>query len=478
MIGSSLVLTVLGTFVMMAIWGINLERMSLGALIVVLGEIVDNSIVVAEGTAMRLKKGMERRQAVIEGAAQSAWPLLGATVVAIMAFYPIFASTSGAGEYCRTLFIVVAISLILSWLLAMTLTPLQCFDMLPTPKEGGTADDPYGGGLYRLYRAFLESAVRYRWFTIASMVGLLIVAVFAFGKVEQLFFPDASMAKFMIDYWAPEGTRIQQVSSDLKRLEQKLLSDKRVESVNTFIGGGPPRFYLPVSPEAPNPSYAQLVVNMHSFRDVDALIADLNPWVTENVREALVPVRKYGVGPSHTWRFEACPLSELCGRDSHDFKARVPPRGSRCRCDSNLFNTGTFECRRRFNALLPEDERKNGEREDETHTSMFVTLIAFRSYTPSPSFDAYSMCPGSRMMMLTSGCRSLALTLSILRYFGDRSQIEIAPSAFLLSSIMSSSSRSIATGSVPIMICLGEKTYRLVGAKGPPCHTARNPSMI
>ena len=304
MIGSSLVLTVLGTFVMMAIWGINLERMSLGALIVVLGEIVDNSIVVAEGTAMRLKKGMERGQAVIEGAAQSAWPLLGATVVAIMAFYPIFASTEGAGEYCRTLFIVVAISLLLSWLLAMTLTPLQCFDMLPTPKEGGTAGDPYTGRLYRGYRAFLEAAVRYRWFTIASMVGLLIVAVFAFGKVEQLFFPDASMAKFMIDYWAPEGTRIQQVSADLKRLEQKLLSDKRVESVNAFIGGGPPRFYLPVSPEAPNPSYAQLVVNMHSFRDVDALIADLTPWVTENLREALVPLRKYGVGPSNTWRFE------------------------------------------------------------------------------------------------------------------------------------------------------------------------------
>ena len=305
MIGSSLVLTILGTFVVMAAWGIDLQRMSLGALIVVLGEIVDNSIVVAEGTAMRIKKGMERGQAVLEGAALSAWPLFGATVVAIMAFYPIFASTANAGEYCRTLFIVVAISLLLSWLLAMTLTPLQCFDMLPAPKEGGAAGDPYAGGIYRGYRALLESAVRYRWFTIASMVALLIVAVLGFGKVERLFFPDSSMPKFMIDYWAPEGTRIQQVAADLKRLEQKLLSDKRVESVNTFIGAGPPRFYLPVSPELPNPSYAQLIVNMHSFRDVDGLIADLKPWITENMREALVPIRKYGVGPSHTWSFEA-----------------------------------------------------------------------------------------------------------------------------------------------------------------------------
>ena len=305
MIGSALVLTILGTFVVMAAWGIDLQRMSLGALIVVLGEIVDNSIVVAEGTAMRIKKGMERNQAVLEGAALSAWPLLGATVVAIMAFYPIFASTANAGEYCRTLFIVVAISLLLSWLLAMTLTPLQCFDMLPVPKESGAAGDPYAGGIYRSYRALLESAVRYRWFTIASMVTLLIVAVLGFGKVERLFFPDSSMPKFMIDYWAPEGTRIQQVAADLKRLEQKLMSDKRVESVNTFIGAGPPRFYLPVSPELPNPSYAQLIVNMHSFRDVDGLIADLKPWINENMREALVPIRKYGVGPSNTWSFEA-----------------------------------------------------------------------------------------------------------------------------------------------------------------------------
>jgi len=305
MIGSALVLTILGTFVVMAAWGIDLQRMSLGALIVVLGEIVDNSIVVAEGTAMRLKKGMERGQAVLEGAALSAWPLLGATVVAIMAFYPIFASTANAGEYCRTLFIVVAISLLLSWLLAMTLTPLQCADMLPAPKDGGAAGDLYAGGLYRYYRAFLELAVRYRWLTIASMVGLLVVAVFGFGKVERLFFPDSSMPKFMIDYWAPEGTRIQQVSADLKHLEQKLLSDKRVESVNTFIGAGPPRFYLPVSPELPNPSYAQIIVNMHSFRDVDGLIADLKPWINENMREALVPIRKYGVGPSNTWSFEA-----------------------------------------------------------------------------------------------------------------------------------------------------------------------------
>ena len=305
MIGSGLVLTILGTFVVMAIWGIDLQRMSLGALIVVLGEIVDNSIVVAEGTAMRLKKGMERKQAVLEGASLSALPLLGATVVAIMAFYPIFASTANAGEYTRTLFIVVAISLLLSWLLAMTLTPIQCFDMLPTPKEGGAAGDPYAGGIYRRYRALLESAVRYRWFTIAGMVALLIAAVLGFGKVERLFFPDASMPKFMIDYWAPEGTRIQQVSADLKRLEQKLLSDKRVESVSSFIGAGPPRFYLPVTPELPNPSYAQLVVNVHSFRDIDGLIKELQPWTEENLREALVPIRKYGVGPSNTWSFEA-----------------------------------------------------------------------------------------------------------------------------------------------------------------------------
>ncbi len=303
-IGGALVLTILGTFILMALFGIDLQRMSLGALVIALGMMVDNAIVVADGVHARLQRGMERRKAAIEAASQPAWPLLGATVVAVMAFYPIFASTESAGEFSRTLFAVVAISLLASWVISMTVTPMQCIDLLPKSKNADEETDPYAGRLYQRFRRILERAIRWRWLTLGSMVALLVIAIIGFGNVKQLFFPDSQMPKLMVDYWAPEGTRIQQVAADLSELEKKLREDPRVEAVSAFIGQGPPRFYLPVDPELPNQSFAQIIVNLHDFRDVNALIADFEPWTEENVPQSLVRVRKYGVGPSDTWKFE------------------------------------------------------------------------------------------------------------------------------------------------------------------------------
>ncbi len=303
-IGSSLILTILGSFILMAIFGIDLQRMSLGALIIAMGMMVDNSIVVADGIVVRIQGGMDRKQAAIEAAAQPSMPLLGATVIAVMAFYPIFASLEGAGEYCRTLFTVVGISLLVSWVISMTVTPLQCIDMLPEQKKDTTGADPYGGKLFVLFRRIVEKAIRFRFFTLGTLAALLVVSLIGFGKVDQMFFPDSSMAKFMIDYWAPEGTRIQTVAEDLQNAEQKLLADDRVDGVATFIGAGPPRFYLPVDPESPYQSYAQFIVNVKNFKDIDGLMGELDTWFAENYPQALIPMRKYGVGPSNTWKFE------------------------------------------------------------------------------------------------------------------------------------------------------------------------------
>jgi multidrug efflux pump subunit AcrB len=303
-IGSSLILTILGSFILMAVFGIDLQRMSLGALVIALGMMVDNSIVVADGIAVRLQRGMDRKQAAIEAASQPSMPLLGATVIAVMAFYPIFASLEGAGEYCRTLFTVVGISLMTSWVISMTVTPVQCIDMLPEPKKDETVTDPYAGKSYRVFRRFVERAIRIRFLTIGTMVALLVVALIGFGKIDQMFFPDSSMQKFMIDYWAPEGTRIQAVAADLEAAEKKLLADERVESVATFIGAGPPRFYLPVDPESPYQSYAQFIVNVKDYRDISDLLNELGVWFDEEYPQALIPMRRYGVGPSNTWKFE------------------------------------------------------------------------------------------------------------------------------------------------------------------------------
>jgi multidrug efflux pump subunit AcrB len=170
-------------------------------------------------------------------------------------------------------------------------------------KEGG--GDPYAGGLYRFFKGLLGGAVRFRLVTLAVMIVLMIAAVIGFGRIDQMFFPDSTRLQFMIDYWAPEGTRIQKVAADLKPVEAKLLNDPRVKNIGTFIGAGGPRFYIPVDPELPFPSYGQLIVNTRTLEGVDALVRELRPWLNENFPQAMTRVRKYTVGPGNTWPLEA-----------------------------------------------------------------------------------------------------------------------------------------------------------------------------
>jgi len=301
-VGTALIVTVLATFIVMAILNIDLHWISLGALIIALGMMVDNSIVVADGMVVRMQQGMDRVKAAVAAASQPAIPLLGATIIAVMAFLPISGSPEAVGEYCQALFQVAGISLLISWVVSLTITPLQCVDMLPAPKAG--AGDPFAGGFYQRFRGLVMKSIRFRWLTIATTVGLLVVAVIGFGNVKQLFFPVSSMPKFMIDYFPPEGTRIQGVADDLNALEAKLIEDPRAEAVAAYLGSGPPRFYLPVEPEEPNQGYGQLIVNVFDFQDIPIIIEDIRPWIEENLPEALVPLRLYGVGPSNTWQFE------------------------------------------------------------------------------------------------------------------------------------------------------------------------------
>ena len=304
-IGTALILTILGTFLVMSLWGIDLQRMSLGALVIALGMMVDNAIVVADGIYVRLQQGMERGKAVVEAAKQPAWPLLGATVVAVMAFYPIYASPGDTGEYCASLFQVVAVALLVSWLISMTITPLQCMAMLKV--EQSAAEDAYSSAFYVRFRAFLTKAIQARWLTIGIMVALLVTAVIGFGGVRQMFFPASARLQLMIDYWGPEGTRIEKVSTDLARLEQHLAKDERVADVASFIGMGPPRFYLPVEPEKPYSSYGQLILNMNPELGLDGInsfMAEYEPWMRDNVPEAMVRVRRYALGPANTFKFE------------------------------------------------------------------------------------------------------------------------------------------------------------------------------
>jgi multidrug efflux pump subunit AcrB len=298
-----LVYTIIITLLFMKSFSIDLQRMSLGALVIAMGMMVDNCIVVVDGIVVRLQQGMERVKAAVESATLPSIPLLGATVVAVMAFYPIAASDEGAGEYCVTLFYVVGLSLMISWVLSVTVTPVMCIALLPKPKAGGD-QGLYGGKFYGGFRSLLRLCIKLRWLVVLIFVGLLFVSGFGFQFVSKMFFPASARPQFMIDYWMPEGSRIQQVSTDIQALEQELLASDMVDCISTYVGMGPPRFYLPVDPESPYPSYGQIIVNVHDYRDVDGLLAHVESWTRDHVSEARVIPRKYGLGPSETWAVE------------------------------------------------------------------------------------------------------------------------------------------------------------------------------
>jgi multidrug efflux pump subunit AcrB len=302
---TGLILAILGTFIVMQILKIDLQRVSLGALIIAMGMMVDNAIVVVDGFISRIRQGMERESAAVEAAKISSLPLLGATVVACMAFFPIFASTYDTGEYAGSLFTVIAVALILSWILSQTATPLFCLYFMPQPKESVSQENVFNNRFYRVYKSILVYVIRFRMLFTVSMIGLLILAIIGFRFVPIMYFPDSSRLQVMIDYWAPEGTKIQVASSDVQKLEEKLLQDPSVDSVSTFIGQGPPRFYLPVESEFPFSSYAQLIVNMKSLKDVDRLVSTLPSWNKTEFPQSMVRVRKYAVGAFNNWKIAA-----------------------------------------------------------------------------------------------------------------------------------------------------------------------------
>jgi multidrug efflux pump subunit AcrB len=248
-IGGVLLLTIFGTFVIMKANGVHLERISLGALIIALGLATDNAIVVVEGILVGVQRGQDAIKAAAAIVQQTMWPLLVATVVAILAFAPIGASQDSTGEFCRSLFQVILYSLLLSWLLAITVTPLLgvMFLKAKAKKPGEPEKDPYQTGFFRIYRSFLEGCIRLRVLTVMVLVGLLVLAIFGFRFVTRSFFPPSTRPQFMVHYWLPQGTRIGRTENDAEKLENYILGLDGVKSVSTFVGAGALRFILTYS---------------------------------------------------------------------------------------------------------------------------------------------------------------------------------------------------------------------------------------
>jgi multidrug efflux pump subunit AcrB len=298
-IGVVLVITIMGTFVFMNLFDITLERISLGALIIALGMLVDNAIVVTDGMRVRLEQGETTLAAAKAVVGQTAIPLLGATAVAIAAFAAIGTSEDSTGEYCRTLFSVILISLSLSWLTAVTTTPLFCNAFLKVSKaKGKEQEDPYAGKFFQVYKSLLSLCIRTRWITIAIVLVVFVSSVLGFGWVKQSFFPDSTRPQIYVDVWYPEGTDIAVTSERLADVEEKLLAYDGVTHLTTQLGGGSPRFLLTYSSEYSYASFARILVDLNDHRIIPDLVKRIQADLEKQEGDAVINTRAFILGPA------------------------------------------------------------------------------------------------------------------------------------------------------------------------------------
>ena len=302
-IGFILVLTIAATFVVMGYYQITLERISLGALIIALGMLVDNAIVVVDGMKVRMEQGMEGLQAAKEVVAQNSTPLLGATAVAVLAFASIGGMENSTGEYCRSLYYVILISLSLSWLTAVTTTPLVTQRFVLGKKSTAASDepqkDPYGGKFYQLYKKYLKLAIRFRWVTIGGVVGLFALAIYGFGYVDNMFFPLSTRPQFMVECHFREGTHIRETEKGVARIEAYLKKYEAVTDVAAAVGGGHSRFLLTydVPVDAAN-QYTSILVGVKDYKAINALAVPIQDDLTQMFPDATINVKKFGLGPA------------------------------------------------------------------------------------------------------------------------------------------------------------------------------------
>ncbi len=294
-IGFVLILTILATLMVMNAWGITLQRISLGALIIALGMLVDNAIVVTEGIITRLNNGMGREQAADASVRETMWPLLGATVIAILAFAAISLSKDMTGEWLASLFQVICLSLGLSWVFAITTVPCLCVLALKVPEH--TLGKTHSPRFFRVYKAVVGKAIDHRWLTLAGVLGLLAAAMWGFGHVKQDFMPDTNRAQFTVDIWMPQGTHIDSTAKQLEQVEQHVAALEGVQGITSFIGRGPLRFLLTFSPEMPDSAYAQLLVDVDDFQRVPRLKGQIQQWLDREVPQVIGSVDAFKLGP-------------------------------------------------------------------------------------------------------------------------------------------------------------------------------------
>lgn len=294
-------LVLAATFAIMYELGIDLQRISLGALIIALGLLVDDAMIVVEMMERKLEEGLEKIDAASFAYSSTAFPMLTGTLITTAGFIPVGFAESTAGEYVRSLFYVVGIALVVSWFVAVYFTPWLGYMILKQRHHAGTHHDVFDTRFYRRLRATVGWAVRHRVVVLLTTLAIFVTSLWAFQFIPKNFFPQSSRPEILVDLWLPEGTSIKEVERQAKALEERMMDDEDKRFIATYIGEGAPRFFLPLDQQLRNPNFAQLLVMAKDEAARERLIVKLRTILAEDFPSIRTKVDRLFLGPPTGW---------------------------------------------------------------------------------------------------------------------------------------------------------------------------------
>ena len=284
-------LVLAGVFVGMKLLGIDLQRISLGAMVIALGLLVDDAIIAVETMTVKLEQGWDRIRAGSFAYTSTAMPMLTGTLVTAAGYLPVGLAASSTGEYTQDIFRVVGLSLILSWLVAVFFVPLIGATLLPEPKPHEANEDIYQSPLYRRFRRVVTWCVHRRFSVIGLTVAAFVLAAIGFTRVPNQFFPASDRLEILIDVRLPEGASFAQTAAKVDALEKLVAAQPGITSYAAYTGTGTPRFFLAFSPELDQPNYAQFVINTATIPDREHLLFVLNAAIDQGLTGPFADIR-------------------------------------------------------------------------------------------------------------------------------------------------------------------------------------------
>lgn len=297
LIGSGLVFSIFATLIVMLCTDIALQRMSLAAIIIAMGMLVDNAIVVSDSALVNMQRGMRKRVAIMRACSSTALPLLAATVIAILTFLPIYFSPHITGELLSSLVIVIGVSLMFSWVFALTPTPFFIQEFVRRPRPEELKSTLFDGKYYNMFRRSLRWVIKHRYATIACMVLLLVLSAWSFKFIPKVFVPALDKQYFTVDVWLPEGSNIDETGKLAEEMAEYIRTHGEAEMVSTFIGRTPPRYYLSNVAFGPQSNYTQLLVKCHTSEESRRLNAALQDSIRLKFPGPLIKVNKFELSP-------------------------------------------------------------------------------------------------------------------------------------------------------------------------------------